>query len=266
MSEEKKSLFENLSAKQTFVGGIVVGFLVICAVGFFVMLTVYFKGSAQISPGGDSSDNNTNTNTNTDTTSVTGPEQFSKCLDSDKYYAAINADQQLGTTLGVNGTPATFVNGYLISGAYPYEAVKDVIDDTLAGRKVFLDNYKTYGLESGDLPKVEMPNLPDVVWKGDVNAKVAAVEFADFECPYCVRFYATMEQVLTNYGNQIKYTYRHFPLTQIHKNAQKMAEAYECAKEQGKWFEMYQKLFTLSDQQKFGVDNYKAAANELGLK
>ncbi len=54
--------------------------------------------------------------------------QFNSCLDSDKYSSKIQSDFQEGSAKGVNGTPATFVNGKLISGALPYESFKSIID------------------------------------------------------------------------------------------------------------------------------------------
>lgn len=57
--------------------------------------------------------------------------RFDSCLDSDKYAAIIEADLNEGSALGVNGTPATFVNGKLISGALPYEEFEKVILEEL---------------------------------------------------------------------------------------------------------------------------------------
>jgi protein-disulfide isomerase len=58
-------------------------------------------------------------------------DQFASCLDSGKMAAAVNTDQAAGTAAGVNGTPAIFVNGRLLSGAQPYEAIAKVIDEEL---------------------------------------------------------------------------------------------------------------------------------------
>lgn len=57
--------------------------------------------------------------------------QFNSCLDSDKYASRIQADTQEGAQKGVNGTPATFVNGQLISGALPYATFKEAIDSLI---------------------------------------------------------------------------------------------------------------------------------------
>ena len=74
-----------------------------------------------------------------------------------------------------------------------------------------------------------------------------------------------MDQVLKDYGDKIKFTYRHFPLS-FHASAQKAAEAYECAKDQGKGWEMYDKLFTLSGKSQLNIDTINVAAKEIKLK
>ncbi len=58
--------------------------------------------------------------------------QFNACLDSHKYAAVVEADIKMGNDAGVNGTPAFFINGRMISGAQPFEAFKKIIDEELA--------------------------------------------------------------------------------------------------------------------------------------
>ena len=60
--------------------------------------------------------------------------KFDKCLDSGEKKAAVDADQKQGSEAGVNGTPAFFINGVLLSGAQPFEKFKDVIDRELAAK------------------------------------------------------------------------------------------------------------------------------------
>jgi protein-disulfide isomerase len=55
-------------------------------------------------------------------------DQFNKCLDSEKYAEKVKSDTTEGEQKGVDGTPATFVNGQLVSGAVPYEEFKKIID------------------------------------------------------------------------------------------------------------------------------------------
>lgn len=68
--------------------------------------------------------------------------------------------------------------------------------------------------------------------RGDANAQVTVVEFSDLECPFCKQFHPTMKQLLSEYGNKVRWVYKHFPLTSLHPKAQKEAEASECAWDQ----------------------------------
>lgn len=58
-------------------------------------------------------------------------QQFNACLDSGKYAQKVQTDYQEGLQKGVNGTPVTFINGQLVSGALPYESFKQIIDSIL---------------------------------------------------------------------------------------------------------------------------------------
>ena len=81
---------------------------------------------------------------------------------------------------------------------------------------------------------------------GNDNAKVTVVEFSDFQCPFCEQFESqTFPQVNDAYikTGKIKLVYRHYPLTTIHPNAEKAAEASECANEQGKFWDYHDLLF-----------------------
>lgn len=101
---------------------------------------------------------------------------------------------------------------------------------------------------------------------GNPNAKVAVIEYSDFECPFCGRmFKETLPKLKENFikSGEAKFIYRHFPLRSIHQNAQKAAEASECASEQGKFWEYHDMIF--QRQNSLGVDSFKLWAKELGL-
>jgi protein-disulfide isomerase len=100
--------------------------------------------------------------------------------------------------------------------------------------------------------------------KGPANAPVTIVEFSDFQCPFCSRVTPTLKQVEDTYGDKVRVVFRNFPLLQIHPYAAKAAEAASCAADQGKFWEMHDRLF--GDQQKLGVDDLKQSAVALGLK
>lgn len=77
----------------------------------------------------------------------------------------------------------------------------------------------------GKMPKV----TPEDRTRGNKNAKVVLVEYSDYECPFCARFHPGMQQLMDEYGDQVAWVYRHYPLTSLHPNAQKAAEGAECA-------------------------------------
>jgi protein-disulfide isomerase len=101
---------------------------------------------------------------------------------------------------------------------------------------------------------------------GDANAKITVVQFSDYECPFCERFYTQTEgQLIKDYVDtgKIRFVYRDFPLEQLHAEAFPAALASECAHEQGKFWEYHNKLF--ENQQSLSSDNYKKWAADLGL-
>ncbi|HLD85082.1 MAG TPA: DsbA family protein [archaeon] len=99
----------------------------------------------------------------------------------------------------------------------------------------------------------QQPTQPDAIQvsadddpvEGQANAKVTIIEFSDFQCPFCERFYTqTLQSIRKDYVDtgKVKVVFRDFPLG-FHPNAQKAAEASECADEQGKFWQMHDKLF-----------------------
>ena len=117
---------------------------------------------------------------------------------------------------------------------------------------------------SGPEPKVEASADDDPV-KGDKNAPITMIEFSDFECPFCGRWfqqtYPAIDEKYVKTG-KVKLVYRDFPLN-FHTQAQKAAEASECADEQGKFWPMHDKLFNEGVQG--GVEGFKKYAKDLGL-
>lgn len=77
---------------------------------------------------------------------------------------------------------------------------------------------------------------------GSSTAKVTFIEYADFECPACGAYYEPIKNLVASYGNNIRFVYRHFPLSQ-HQSARIAALASEAAAQQGKFWEMHDKLF-----------------------
>ncbi len=79
--------------------------------------------------------------------------------------------------------------------------------------------------------------------RGSITAPVTIVEFSDFECPFCSRASATMKKIEESYGSRVRIVFRDFPLAS-HRGAPRAAEAAHCAEEQGKFWEMHDRLYS----------------------
>ncbi len=118
---------------------------------------------------------------------------------------------------------------------------------------------------ANDVPKV----TKDDRVKGDRNARLALIEYSDIECPFCKRFHPTAQQVIDTYKGKVMWVYRHYPLS-FHANAQKEAEATECAYAMGgndafwKYIDtIYER--TTSNGSGFALDALVPLAKEQGL-
>lgn len=113
--------------------------------------------------------------------------------------------------------------------------------------------------------KVEMGQLVNDSdpQRGPKDAKVTIVEFSDYECPFCERFYQqTLPQLLKDYGDKVRFAFKDFPLP-MHPQAQKAHEAAHCAGAQGKYWEMHDMLF--DNRSNLGVEALKRYGRNLGL-
>jgi protein-disulfide isomerase len=117
--------------------------------------------------------------------------------------------------------------------------------------KVLLDPYRIE-VAAGDDPV-----------KGPASAPVTLVEFSDFQCPYCARVGPALKRVEETYGDKVRIVYKDFPLQQIHNNAAKAAEAGSCAADQGKFWQLHDKMF--ENQAKLAVADLKQLAKDAGL-
>ncbi len=103
---------------------------------------------------------------------------------------------------------------------------------------------------------------------GSPTATVTVEEFADYQCPTCAVQHPKMKEITGLYGNRVKYIFRSFPLTQIHKNAYEAAVAAEAAGLQGKFWAMQDQLF--SNQKTWANSNearkiFEEYAQKIGL-
>ncbi|MEK9178197.1 MAG: DsbA family protein [Patescibacteria group bacterium] len=117
---------------------------------------------------------------------------------------------------------------------------------------------------------VEIGHLPIL---GDKDAPVTVIEFSDFQCPFCKALWTdTLPQIKKEYidTGKVKFAYRHYPIAAIHPNAQKAAEASECANEQGNFWDYHDQIFKNqseweSQSAQDALDSFASYANAIGL-
>jgi protein-disulfide isomerase len=140
-----------------------------------------------------------------------------------------------------------------------------------------LTGQSAQGSPSGEptpAPFVQVSADDDPSW-GPADAPVTVIEFSDFQCPFCSRFWnQTLPQIKQEYQDKVRFVYRDFPLSSIHPWAEKAAEAAECADDQDKFWEYHDLIFAnqaaLGQQLNTeGLDGvlatFKSYAADLGL-
>ena len=165
------------------------------------------------------------------------------------YDAAGAGGQQLPPFDEIRGE----ITGY-VKGKKSQQALGEYYDKLLAEAKV------ERLLPALLLPRVEV--LAVGPSRGEAGAPVTIVEFSDFQCPYCSKAEPVVKKVLEEYQGKVRLVYRDFPLPS-HDQAPKASEAALCAGDQGKYWEMHEKLF--ANQQALAVDQLKGYARELAL-
>lgn len=98
--------------------------------------------------------------------------------------------------------------------------------------------------------------------RGAANAKITLLEYSDLQCPFCASFHPTVQKVLAEHPNDVRWIYRHAPLSQIHPMAQKLAEGSECANEQGKFWEFVDTTF---EAKPASLDQMLSLATQAGV-
>ena len=98
--------------------------------------------------------------------------------------------------------------------------------------------------------------------RGPADAPITLVEYGDFECPYCGQAEPIVRELLADFGD-VRYVWRHLPLTDVHPHAQLAAEATEAAAAQDSFWPMHDRL--LEHQDALRSDDLIRYADELGL-
>ncbi len=161
---------------------------------------------------------------------------YNELVGQEETIQRIVQDARLAASLGVDGTPAFFVNGRLISGAQPIEYFRQVIGEELAEMKkapgpwssryqarvsenvkgsvlsaILADDPEDYRVPVGESPVL-----------GPREAPVTLVMFTDFECPYCKRAEVTLGLLQKKYKGKVRFVFKHLPLP-FHERARPAA-------------------------------------------
>jgi protein-disulfide isomerase len=171
----------------------------------------------------------------------------------------IDADVALASRLKASGTPASFVNGILLSGAQPFDRFKTTIDGELEKAKSLVErgvergvvytrlataNFKPSGEDDDDedsdaaaaaaaaalkvVHKIPVGSSPV---RGPQAALVTLVVFSDFQCPYCKRGEETIARIRREYGDKVRVVWRDMPLP-FHPRAEPAAQLARAARAQ----------------------------------
>jgi protein-disulfide isomerase len=164
---------------------------------------------------------------------------------------------------------ASVAPGGMAQSKSDFDVIKKQIDALLEGQKAMQKDIQAIkDIASGKKPPLEnvfisLDGDPSV---GEEKAPITIVEFADYQCPFCGRHATqTFPQLLDGEikTGKIRYVYKDFPLDSIHPMAFKAAEAAHCAGEQGKYWEMHERLF--KNQQALASQELQGHAVALGL-
>jgi protein-disulfide isomerase len=214
--------------------------------------------------------------------------KFKAALDSGAGKARVQQDLALARQIGVQGTPNFYINGRNLQGAQPYEEFKKVIDEEIKKADAKLAKgtpigqlYASFmaGAKTGPSapanqpaaaptkgpgagPEIYKVGVEGAPTKGGKQPKVTIIEFSDFQCPFCGRVNATLDTLVKDYGNDVSISFRNNPLP-FHNNAMPAALAGEAAREQGKFWEMHDKMF--ANQQNLDRPTLDKLAQEVGL-
>lgn len=153
-----------------------------------------------------------------------------------------------GACLGERRPSDTDAKASTTASASPTVLQPDDVDDRL--------NHLILGDRKAALYSEQDP------YKGATQPLVTIVEFSDFQCPYCAQMSANLDRIVTAYPNDVRLVFKHFPLP-MHADAQPGARATLAAHEQGKFWQMHDRLF--ANQRAMKPTDVLRYAEEIGL-
>ncbi len=218
-------------------------------------------------------------------------QRFRADLDNETHKEKVDGHVAAGRALGVRGTPSFFINGRLVRGAQQAEAFEKVIDEEIErARKVLAAGVQRTDLyptliadgqgavtaerrpearedprqppERRPPPRAQFgkPDITNAHGHGPDDALVTIVEYSNIQCGFCARVRPTLAQIKQEYGDKVRFFYKH----QVRPGpAHLVAQAGEAAGEQGKFFEFMDRAF--DNRRQIDRDTLESHAQELGL-
>jgi protein-disulfide isomerase len=154
--------------------------------------------------------------------------------------------------------------GYIFWGRAPgVQVVQADVPQVEVPQAAAPSNQQPAAEEQQAFQRYDVPEDDDPVI-GPEDAPITIIEFSDFECPYCRRWHQNVfNRILEDYPDQVRIVYRDFPLKSIHPNAVPAAEAANCAREQGTFWEFSESLY--SGEYDLSRDSYIVIAGNLDM-
>lgn len=213
------------------------------------------------------------------------PARVAALAESEDVKARVRRDMELAREVGATGTPAFFINGVKVSGAQPLERFVEVAEAELAKAEELVRKgtaarsvYAAMVAKNFEAPppKSEPAEAPAdlTVWnvpiagapaRGPADALVTIVAFYDYQCPFCKRVQATVDELLKRYPQDVRLVVRHNPLP-FHPRAAPAANlAMEVRAQRGDqaFFEISRRLYESAPE--LGDDALLGLAAEVGL-
>jgi len=158
-------------------------------------------------------------------------KEFTACITENRYEERVQSDYDDALASGGTGTPYNIVINargemFPFSGALDYGQLKTIVTDALQNNETFSNN------KSKTAEAMRPLDENDHV-RGNPDAPITIVEYSDLQCPFCKSHHPTLIKISEEFSGQVKWVYRHFPLTSIHAEAFPAAVASECAAELG---------------------------------
>ena len=195
--------------------------------------------------------------------------------ESGKHKASVDADMELAAKVNARGTPNFFVNGRNLRGAVPFDDFDALIAEELetaqklvaagtAAKDVYaklIADGKTFEPLEAEVHDFTIEGRPFI---GKKDADVVIIEYSDFQCPYCSRLGPSIKALVDDPAlkDRVKVVFKNFPLS-FHKQAKPAALAALAAHDQGKFWEMHDKIF--ADIKNLSTENLEAHAEAIGL-